>query len=91
MLDAPAPGRERQSQPTRFPRAVATGTPHDPRHGDVDICFEPAGFSRGYDDLRPQATVQAIAGTTIALPIASLGDVEHSKRTADRAKDRAYF
>ncbi len=27
VLDAPAPGRERQSQPTRFPRAVATGTP----------------------------------------------------------------
>jgi len=35
--------------------------------------------------------VQPIAGTTIALPVASLADVEHSKRTADRPKDRAYF
>ncbi|MGI8412385.1 MAG: hypothetical protein ACR2LV_05535 [Solirubrobacteraceae bacterium] len=61
------------------------------RHGDVDICFQPAGFPGGYDDLRPHATIQAVAGTTIALPIASLADVEHSKRTADRPKDRAYF
>ncbi len=61
------------------------------RHGDIDICFEPAGFPGGYNDLRPHATIQTVAGTTIALPVASLADVEHSKRTAGRPKDRAYF
>ncbi|MDQ2761931.1 MAG: hypothetical protein M3Y17_16270, partial [Actinomycetota bacterium] len=49
------------------------------------ICFEPAGFPDGYNGLRAHATVQPIAGTTIALPVASLADVEHSK--ANRRPD----
>ena len=59
--------------------------------GDLDICFVAAGFPEGYDDLRPRATVQAVARTSIALPVASLADVEHSKRTVGREKDLDYF
>jgi len=59
--------------------------------GDLDICFVAAGFPAGYEDLRPRATVQAVARTSIALPVASLADVEHSKRTVGREKDLDYF
>ncbi len=61
------------------------------RLGDLDICFEPAGFPGGYNDLRPRATLQTVAGTTIVLPVATLADIEHSKRTAARPKDLRYF
>ncbi len=61
------------------------------RLGDLDVCFEPAGFPGGYEDLRGRASLQTIAGTTISAPVAALADVEHSKRTAGRSKDLSYF
>lgn len=57
----------------------------------LDVCFEPVGFPGGYEDLRRGASLQTIAGTTISVPVASLADVEHSKRTAGRPKDLRYF
>lgn len=61
------------------------------RLGDLDVCFEPAGFPGGYEDLRGRASLQTVAGTTISVPVAALADVEHSKRTAGRPKDLHYF
>jgi len=45
----------------------------------------------GGAQLAKNAEIGRVAATTIEVAIASLSDVEHSKRTADRAKDRAYF
>ncbi len=88
-------GRETVSLPTGyFTQRSLTNQPFwnlVTRHGDIDICFEPGGFAGGYEQLRPQATVTKVAGTSVALPVASLADVEHSKRTVDRQKDRDYF
>lgn len=60
-------------------------------HGRLDVMTRPAGFPGGYDELRPRAQALTVASTTIAVPVASLEDVEHSKRVAARPKDRAYL
>jgi hypothetical protein len=61
------------------------------RHGQLDLCFAPAGFPGGYSDLAPRATQRPVAGTTVVVSIAALEDVHESKRQADRPKDREYF
>jgi hypothetical protein len=60
-------------------------------HGRFDIVFAPAGFPNGYDDLVDRARPLRVAETTLTVLVASLADIEHSKRTADRPKDRAYL
>lgn len=54
--------------------------------GDLDISFLPTGTD-GYDDLVERAVAFDIGDTRV--PVASLDDVIHSKRTAGRAKDLA--
>lgn len=39
----------------------------------------------------PGARRGRVAATTIAVTIANLADVEHSNRTADRARERAHL
>jgi hypothetical protein len=56
------------------------------RCGDLDLTFTPAGTG-GYDDVVEGAIVFDVDGTRV--PVASLDDVIHSKRMADRPKDRA--
>lgn len=57
------------------------------RHGPLDLYFEPAGFSGGYDDLAPRLVVVRRDGVDI--PLASLEDVIVSKQRAGRPKDVA--
>jgi hypothetical protein len=54
-------------------------------HGPVDLCFEPAGFADGYEALRAGQVVVVVSG--VRVPVASLGDVVTSKRSAGRPKD----
>lgn len=61
------------------------------RYGKLDLTLRPSGFGEGYPALAAAATVRAVAGTSVEVPVASLHDVEHSKRTAARAKDLAYL
>ena len=61
------------------------------RHGQLDLCFTPAGFPGGYRDLQPRATERPVAGTAIVVSVAALDDVHESKRQADRPKDREYL
>jgi hypothetical protein len=58
-------------------------------HGKLDLTLAPSGFPEGYTQLITDAEQRQVAATTITVAVASLADVEHSKRTADRAKDRA--
>lgn len=51
----------------------------------------PVASLRAYEDLHRSAERMQIAGTSIVVSVASLHDVEHSKRTADRPKDRDYL
>ncbi len=60
-------------------------------HGKLDLTLAPSGFPQGYTQLIADAEQRRVAATTITVAVASLADVEHSKRTADRAKDRAYL
>jgi hypothetical protein len=60
-------------------------------HGKLDLTLAPSGFPEGYTQLITGAEQRRVAATTITVAVASLADVEHSKRTADRAKDRAYL
>ncbi len=53
--------------------------------GPLDVCFEPAGFPPGYDELSRRAAVIMVGA--IDVTVASLDDVIRSKRTAGRAKD----
>ena len=53
--------------------------------GPLDVCFEPAGFPTGYDELRRHAVVIMVGTTDVN--VASLDDVIQSKRTAGRPKD----
>lgn len=60
------------------------------RHGDFDVCFEPAGIDGGYDELVHSAHTVAIEvdGETVPVRCADLADIVRSKETADRFKDR---
>ncbi len=61
------------------------------KHGKVDLTLEPAGFPDGYTQLAPRARQRRASRTLIEVSIASLEDVEHSKRLANREKDRDYL
>jgi hypothetical protein len=61
------------------------------QHGKLDITFHPSGFPTGYAQLRVRATPHEVAQTSVTVRVAALEDVEHSKRTADRPKDRDYL
>ena len=54
-------------------------------HGPLDLCFTPAGFENGYDDLVARAITIQLADVDV--PVASLEDVVQSKRAAGRPKD----
>lgn len=60
-------------------------------HGKLDITFYPSGFPAGYEQLRVRAKPREVAQTSVTVRVAALEDVEHSKRTADRPKDRDYL
>lgn len=60
-------------------------------HGKLDLAIAPAGFPDGYTQLAPDARTGRVYATRVEVAIASLIDVEHSKRVADRPKDRAYL
>jgi hypothetical protein len=53
--------------------------------------MEPAGFPDGYAQLAPGALQMRVSLTEIEVAVASLADVEHSKRIAGREKDRDYL
>ena len=55
------------------------------RHGPLDLCFTPAGFTRGYDELAARSITVHLAGVDV--PVAALEDVVASKRAAGRPKD----
>ena len=57
------------------------------RHGPLDLCFAPAGFSQCYEQLVEHSVVITLAGAD--LPVAALEDVVASKRAAGRPKDVA--
>lgn len=57
------------------------------RHGPLDLCFTPAGFARGYDDLATRSVTIRIVDLDV--PVASLEDVVASKQAAGRPKDIA--
>lgn len=61
------------------------------RHGELDIALRPAGFPTGYSELHRHASSMIAARTRIRVRVAALNDVEHSKRTANRAKDLQYL
>jgi len=56
-------------------------------HGDFDVVMLPDG-TRGYEEIVATATRERVAGTTIAVPVASAETILHSKATANRQKDR---
>jgi len=60
-------------------------------HGKLDLTFHPSGFPDGYAQLRRRAEPREVAQTLVTVRIAALEDVEHSKRTANRPKDRDYL
>ena len=53
--------------------------------GPLDVCFEPAGFPSGYEQLSRQAITIVVGSTDVV--DASLADVIRSKRAAGRPKD----
>ena len=55
------------------------------KHGPLDLCFVPAAFTHGYEQLAENAVVITVADSE--LPVASLADVVASKRAAGRPKD----
>ena len=54
--------------------------------GDLDISYQPAGFAED-EELVDHAVEVDVAG--VAVWVASLDDVIHSKETANRPKDHA--
>ncbi|MGA9284806.1 MAG: hypothetical protein WBV85_05135 [Solirubrobacteraceae bacterium] len=60
-------------------------------HGKLDLAVAPAGFPNGYTQLAPGAQTARVFATRVEVAIASLDDVEHSKRVAGRPKDRRYL
>src|SRR5664280_1605443 len=75
---------------TRWPIGLCSTCNLATRHGQLDLCFAPAGFPRCYADLERRATDRPAAETTIVVSVAALEDVHESKRQADRPKDREY-
>jgi len=57
------------------------------RHGPLDLCFAPAGFLNGYDELAARLVV--VRRDNVDIPVASLEDVVTSKQRAGRPKDIA--
>lgn len=55
--------------------------------GPLDLCFQPAGFPDGYEDLVERSTTIVVGAVDV--PVASLADVVASKRAAGRPKDIA--
>jgi hypothetical protein len=60
-------------------------------HGKLDVAVAPAGFPDGYKELARRALTGRVFATRVEVSIASLEDVEHSKRTAARPKDNRYL
>lgn len=56
--------------------------------GDLDLTFTPAGFPKGFTQLRPDAVEVALVEGALTA-VASLRDVIASKAAAARDKDRA--
>ena len=57
------------------------------RHGNFDVVMLPDG-TRGYEEIAQSATRERMAGTNLAVPVASGQMILHSKETANRQKDR---
>lgn len=53
--------------------------------GPLDLCFAPAAFPDGFDDLSATAVSVIVEGRNVS--VASLADVVASKRAAGRVKD----
>jgi len=60
-------------------------------YGKLDVTFHPSGFPDGYEQLRPRARGLRVAQPSVTVRVAALEDVEHSKRIANRPKDRDYL
>jgi hypothetical protein len=60
-------------------------------HGKIDLTLAPSGFPDGYAQLASGARHSRVSRTRVEVAIASLHDVEHSKRLANRGKDRDYL
>jgi hypothetical protein len=60
-------------------------------HGKIDLTMQPSGFPQGYAQLAPGARRLRVSLTEIEVSVASLADVEHSKRIAGREKDLDYL
>ena len=58
------------------------------RHGDFDVCVEPASIAGSYDELVHAAHTMAIEvdRDTVSVRGADLADIVRSKETADRFK-----
>lgn len=54
-------------------------------NGPLDRCFQPAGFTDGYESLSGNSVTIEVAA--LEVPVASLADVVASKRAAGRPKD----
>ena len=54
-------------------------------NGPLDLCFQPAGFTDGYESLSGNSVTVEVAA--VEVPVASLADVVASKRAAGRPKD----
>jgi hypothetical protein len=60
-------------------------------HGKLDLTIASSGFPDGYVQLAPRARQGRASLTEVEVAIASLTDIEHSKRVANREKDRDYL
>jgi hypothetical protein len=56
------------------------------KYGDLDLTIEPAG-TRGYEDVRRDATGIEFEGIGVTVVVASLADIIRSKEAANRDKD----
>lgn len=60
-------------------------------YGKIDLTLDPAGFPDGYSQLVLGAQRRRVSLTNVEVVVASLDDIEHSKRIAGRDKDRDYL